>query len=410
MKKLSTRLSLIMMAMALPSTGFAQDGFEEGDEEVAAEPAPEATSYAPPPPPEPVAEEVAEEEEEEGSIMDNVTWQAFATAYYQFDVERVPNGGGEPAHRGYARNHGFGVPFVGGDFAYAGEHGGVTINLRFGEAAPLLIAGAQNYPLISNVKQAYASWFASESLSVDVGFFDTIYGAEVADEWANVNYSRGALYFLMQPFNHTGVRVNYALSDSVGLKFLVVNGNFDFADIMDVNEVPAFGAQIALAPSDNVGLAIGYATQAEGRDAADNPTNNDWSHFFDVVATIGLSDSVNLVLNTDLRFNPMLGGDIKDSLYFGASAAVGVALSDQLSLGGRVEYLYGGSGDGAYSGLGAESLITVTPTLRYMPADGIIMTLEPRLEWANEEIFFTRTGNSALSVNILAGLTARIGN
>ena len=85
-------------------------------------------------------------------------------------------------------------------------------------------------------------------------------------------------------------------------------------------------------------------------------------------------------------------------------------VTDEISIGGRVEYLYGGSGDGAYSGLGAESLITVTPTLRYMPADGIIMTLEPRLEWANEEIFFTRTGNSALSVNILAGLTARIGN
>lgn len=367
-----------MMAMALPSAAFAQEDIEDGEE-----PSAEAVAYsapaAPPPEPEP------EPEEDEGSIMDNVTWQASATGYYQFDVERVPNGPDalgnptEPAHRGYARNHGFGVPFVGGDFSYAGEHGGVTINLRFGEAAPLLIAGARNYPLISNVKQGYASWFASDSLSIDLGFFDTIYGAEVADEWLNVNYTRGALYFLMQPFNHTGLRVNYTVSDTVGLKFLVVNGNFDFADIVDINEVPAFGAQVALAPSDNVGLAIGYATQSENG-------NNDWGHFVDVVANIGLSDSMNLVLNADLRLNPQLAGDVVDNLYFGVSGAMNIAVSDEISIGGRVEYLYGGSGNGGYSGMGAESLVTVTPTFRYRPVENIVMTLEPRLEWANEEI------------------------
>lgn len=397
-----------MMAMALPSAALAQEDVVASDEAAPEE----TTAYvapAPPPPPapEPEPEPVAEEaEEEESSFMDNVTWQAFATGYYQFDVERVPNGGGEPAHRGYARNHGFGVPFVGADFSYAGEHGGVTVNLRFGEGAPLLIAGAQNYALINNLKQGYASWFASDSLSIDLGFFDTIYGAEVADEWANVNYSRGALYFLMQPFNHTGIRVNYTVSDTVGLKFLVVNGNFDFADISDVNEVPAFGAQVALAPSDNVGLAIGYATQAENG-------NNDWGHFVDVVATVGLGDSANLVLNGDLRFNPQAPGDISDNLYFGVSAALGLSLSDHISVGGRVEYLYGGPVDpmgNSYSGMGAESLITVTPTLRYMPTENIIMTLEPRLEWANEEIFATRSGTSNLSVNVLAGLTARVGN
>ncbi|MBK8412112.1 MAG: hypothetical protein IPL19_29590 [Sandaracinaceae bacterium] len=44
-------------------------------------------------------------------------------------------------------------------------------------------------------------------------------------------------------------------------------------------------------------LAVGYATQAEAG-------NNDWGHFIDVVATIGLTDGMKLVLNADLRFNP----------------------------------------------------------------------------------------------------------
>jgi hypothetical protein len=414
-KNFSTRLSLIMLAMALPSAALAQ---EDTAEPVAAEP----TTYAEPaaeetPLEEVVEEEVEEELAEEESIMDNVTWQAFASGYYQFDTQRVPNGSftdpvtgdvvsTEPNHREYARNHGFGIPFVGGDFAYAGEHGGVTVNLRFGEAAPLLIAGFNNYALISNVKQGFASWYATESLSIDLGFFDTVYGAEVADEWLNVNYTRGALYFLMQPFNHTGLRVNYAVSDTVGLKFLVVNGNFDFADVSDLNEVPAFGAQVTLAPSDNVFLAVGYATQAE------SSGNNDWGHFIDVVATIGLTDSMKLVLNADLRFNPMLPGDTTDALYFGASAALGIDVTDDIAIGARVEYLYGGSANGAYSTMGAESLITVTPTFRYTPGDNVILTLEPRLDWANEDIFATRDGvaDTNMSINILAGLTARIGN
>ncbi|MBK6576684.1 MAG: outer membrane beta-barrel protein [Sandaracinaceae bacterium] len=105
---------------------------------------------------------------------------------------------------------------------------------------------------------------------------------------------------------------------------------------------PAFGAQVTLAPSDNVFLAVGYATQAEAG-------NNDWGHFIDVVATIGLTDSMKLVLNADLRFNPMLPGDTTDSLYFGASAALGIDVTDDIAIGARVEYLYGGSGNGAYS-------------------------------------------------------------
>ncbi|MBK6812789.1 MAG: outer membrane beta-barrel protein [Sandaracinaceae bacterium] len=105
-----------------------------------------------------------------------------------------------------------------------------------------------------------------------------------------------------------------------------------------------------------------------------------------MVAIIGLTNSMKLVLNADLRFNPMLPGDTTDSLYFGASAALGIDVTDDIAIGARVEYLYGGSANGAYSTMGAESLITVTPTFRYTPGDNVILTLEPRLDWANEDI------------------------
>ena len=131
-----------------------------------------------------------------------------------------------------------------------------------------------------------------------------------------------------------------------------------------------------------------------------------------MIATIGLDENVELVLNADLRFNPQFAGDTVDNLYFGASAAMKIDITEDLSVGARVEYLYGGSNNGAYSAMGAESLITVTPTLRYTPGDNIVLTLEPRLDWANEDLFATRDGiaDTNMSVNILAGLSAHFGN
>ena len=46
----------------------------------------------------------------------------------------------------------------------------------------------------------------------------------MAESWQNMNYTRGALYFAMQPFWHTGLRGSYQVSDSLGLTALVVNG------------------------------------------------------------------------------------------------------------------------------------------------------------------------------------------
>ena len=86
---------------------------------------------------------------------------------------------------------------------------GVTVDLRWGTGAPLLT------PLVP-VKQGYVSWLPSDKVSIDFGFFDTIFGGEVADEWQNANYTRGALYFLRQPFNHMGIRSAFAFSDTFG--------------------------------------------------------------------------------------------------------------------------------------------------------------------------------------------------
>ena len=112
---------------------------------------------------------------------------------------------------------------------------------RFGEGAGLLSP-------IAPIKQAYAAWMPSEKINIDVGFFDTIFGAEVADEWNNANYTRGALYFLRQPFNHMGLRMGAELGEIVGFTAMVTNGGVYGGTPIDDNETPALSWQFGLSP------------------------------------------------------------------------------------------------------------------------------------------------------------------
>ena len=282
---------------------------------------------------------VARADDEGPSFLDNVSFQAHATSYYLLNGHRTPNSADQPGFRAYARNQGFGLTFAGFDVSYTGDHFGATLNIRLGEGADLLIDGSDMGPIgLNKLKQGYVSWMPTDQLTFDVGWFDTIYGAEVADEWDNVNFTRGALYFLMQPFNHTGLRASYQATDTIGFTVLVVNGMFDFNENVDNDETPSVGAQIAVTPNDDFSLYLGWAG-----DASDG--NKDWSHFLDLVATAAIGD-LSLVLNADLRFDNRSTDDLV--LYYGVSLAGTYAFCESANVGARIEWL--GDPDG-YAGI-----------------------------------------------------------
>ena len=68
------------------------------------------------------------------------------------------------------------------------------------------------------------------------------------DEWNNANYTRGALYFLRQPFNHAGLRMGAELGDIVGFTAMVTNGGVYGGTPIDDNETPALGWQFGFSP------------------------------------------------------------------------------------------------------------------------------------------------------------------
>lgn len=410
----------VMCSLAFPAMAFAEEPEApkvEEDETMGASEAPAEESSTPaidemPEAPKVAADDMGEPEEAAHPFRDNISWMVMASAFY-----RISGYGGTGVVAGpyntlgypYTNYNGFGLNFAGGDFQYTGEKFAIRLDLRFGEGSFLLTP-------IAPVKQAYVSWMPSDKVSIDAGFFDTVFGGEVADEWNNANYTRGALYFLRQPFNHMGIRSAFAFTDTVGFTLMVTNGGVLGGTPVDNNETPTIGWQFAIAPSDSVGLYFG------GQHGAGNDNDNkNWENFFDWVlsASAGI---FTLVANGDYQLIPTaVSGATEGAFAYGHSLQIILDPADKFSIGIRGEHL---SGDETYRnaiGNADNGLVTATLTLRYKPVEYLVLSLEGRGEWNTREIYISRqtTFDTATGAIIdgekanyaaILGFTAYIGN
>ncbi len=427
---MSKFLSLaVMCGLALPATAFAQTIIvEEETVETVTVPVETTETYVNPelepttpaidavPAPKvaadmPVRVVSVEEEEEAHPFLDGLSWQIMASAFYRlggYIDSGVLAGDYNSIGYPYTGYNGFGLNFVGGMAQYTGEKFGVTVDLRWGTGAPLLT------PLVP-VKQGYVSWMPSDRLSFDFGFFDTIFGAEVADEWENANYTRGALYFLRQPFNHMGMRMGVELTDALGFTLMLTNGGVFGGTPVDNNETPTIGWQFAIAPGDVFGLYLGGNHGA----GADNDNRN-WDNFFDWVMSIG-AGPFTMLINGDYTTLPSFGaGDGGLQFQYGHSLAFIFDLTDKLSLGLRGEHLSGNEQERTISD-SFGYLATGTITLRYKPVEYLVISLEGRGEWTSRDIYFERGGptdtdtgdllpSQSKNYAVILGFSSYIGN
>lgn len=358
---------------------------------------------------EPLAEEATEER-----WYDDISLGAFADAFYSVDWHMPSNpqawttgAAGDIPHRAYDYTNGFGLAFAGLDVAYNGEKVGATLSLRYGAGAVRLI-GNDN-PVLSTIAQAFVTWTPNDKLTFDLGQFGTIYGAEVAENWQNMNYTRGALYYLMQPFYHTGLRAAYQVNDTFGLTALVVNGtNLNglggFGE--DGNHSPHLGLQATITPSDALNLAVGWYGGAGGSGFGPNAPDDDgnWEHFFDVVVN-GSVGKLSYIGNFDFYVIPDAGaGDA--AFYWGIMGGLAYSLTDTFGVAGRLEYLDDPKGryiSGMYDGL-----FTATATLDYKPVKNLAIRLDAiRIEkafGAGADIYATKDGASSVGITSTLGV------
>ena len=416
----------VMCSLAFPAMAFAEepeapkvaaDDMEAG-EEPGTPTEPEIDAM--PEPPKVAADDVAPTDAEEGArpFLDGLSWMVMASAFYRVDGyigDGVRAGTYNTLGYPYTQYNGFGLNFVGGMAQYTGEKFGVTVDLRWGTGASLLTP-------LAPVKQGYITWMPSDKVSIDAGFFDTIFGGEVADEWNNANYTRGALYFLRQPFNHMGLRSAFELSDKLGFTLMVTNGGVLGGSPVDNNETPTLGWQFALG-----GDAVGFYFGGQHGAANDNDNKN-WEQFFDWVLTAE-AGVMTLIANGDYQISPNGGnntdGNSDKPFAYGHSLQLIFDATDKFGIGLRGEHLSGNENFRNYVSSGDTGLATATLTLRYKPVEYLVLSLEGRGEWNTREIYYARNGPTIVdpdtmeevlqpskkaNYSAILGFTAYIGN
>ncbi len=345
---------------------------------------------------------------------------AFVDTYFSANWNGPKPQSGTNRFRPYDNNNGFNVAWAGLDLAMKPDPVGGVINMRFGPAAPNLALGDATIPGgIGNLQQAYVSWKPEGKdgkVTLIMGKFDTVYGAEVAASQNNINYTRGALYNLAQPFFHTGLRADVQLNDVFGFKLLAVNG---WNNTIDNNRAKTFGAQITLNPAPIAGFAIGYMGGAEQADTASvaGPTgvsgtvdvpdaNSHWRHLIDVVADIKPTDKLRFLVNgdyvTETVADPTTPGATRSVSWWGTSVMARYAFTDVFAAGLRGEYISDNNNQimllsaGEFGTPGDEkaSLVTGTLTLEAAPTKYLLIRLDNRIDAASEKVFLKGTSEA----------------
>jgi len=201
-----------------------------------------------------------------------------------------------------------------------------------------------------HIQNLYGTYAVSDKLSITAGYAGTFIGYEVISPVANFHYSTSYL-FTNGPFQNSGIKVNYKLSDKFGAMVGVFNDSWNtYKSDLGIN---AYGGQLSYVS----GITSAYLNFMDG---------NDSGTIVDLTATFQLTDKFKLGLNAADFSNT------GDAGYTGVAIYPSVAISDSFGLGLRGEYFKfkEGSGDTDFtaitlSGNYKVSGLTIIPEFRF---------------------------------------------
>lgn len=229
----------------------------------------------------------------------------------------------------------------------AGPNASLATLAQFtGSSFPLSLGGG-----VFGVKQLYGVYKPTDKLSFTIGQFGTHIGYEVIESSINFHYSLSNL-FNNGPFFHTGLKVNYAISDKIGIMAGLVNA-WDTYD--DNNGFKSPIAQISILPVDGLFIYLNYLTGKGDRAGAlhsvfnDLPDPNGYiTSIYDITAgytvgklTLGLNAAYGVYNATEnsvqTEFNKITKGESENPSFGGVAGYLSLAATDNFSIGTRVE-------------------------------------------------------------------------
>ena len=226
-----------------------------------------------------------------------------------------------------------------------------------------------------HIQNLYATYAASDKLSLTAGYMGTFVGYEVISPLANFHYSTSYL-FTTGPFQNAGIKANYAVSSKVGLMVGLFNDQWNTYKATPEFGLNAFGAQLTLTPAEGLTAYFNLLTGSESGTVVD------------LTAAYQVSPKFKLGLNA-ADFSGVESG----SGYSGIALYPSVAISDSFGLGLRAESFKSKTLDTSVSAF------TLSANLK---SGGLTFIPEIRLDSASEDSFYKSNGNPTKSASQFA--------
>ena len=226
-----------------------------------------------------------------------------------------------------------------------------------------------------HIQNLYATYAASEKLSLTAGYMGTFIGYEVISPLANFHYSTSYL-FTTGPFQNAGIKANYAVSSKVGLMVGLFNDQWNTYIATPEFGLNAFGAQLTVTPAEGFTAYFNLLTGSES------------GTIVDLTAAYQMSPKFKLGLNA-----ADYSGVESGSGYSGLALYPSVAVSDTFGLGLRAESFKSKTTDTSVAAF------TLSANLK---SGGLTFIPEIRLDSASEKEFYSSNGNPTKSASQVA--------
>lgn len=201
------------------------------------------------------------------------------------------------------------------------------------------------------IKQLYGVWKPNDKISFTIGQFGTHVGYEVIEPYINFHYSLSNL-FNNGPFYHTGLKMNYAISDKVGFMVGLVN-SWDSYDDNNGSKSPI--VQLFLLPLEGMSIYLNlltgkgdYAGTLHPLFVALEKPNGFNTSIYDISAnyikgkvTIGLNGAYGIYKGTEstvkTTFRSITKNEKDNPTWGGIAGYFNVAATDKFAIGARIE-------------------------------------------------------------------------
>jgi hypothetical protein len=224
-----------------------------------------------------------------------------------------------------------------------------------------------------HIQNLYATYKATEKLSLTAGYMATFIGYEVISPVSNFHYSTSYL-FTNGPFQNAGLKATYAFSDKVSFMAGLFNDQWNVYKADTKLGLNAVGAQLTLTPTKKISAYLNFLSgSASGT-------------IIDLTGSYQITDKFKLGLNVaDFSKKEKLG-------YTGVALYPSYSITEKFGLGLRAEYFKTKEGN-TLSKIQADSSVMAFTLSGNLKSSGLTFIPEFRFDNGKDENFFKENGD-----------------